>query len=82
MGLPEEAAREQAEKDGYKDKLAVVKTSFKANSKASTRALHAAAHAPCSQLLAAPAAWSTLSVKACLASGQYRHWPRNRGCSD
>ena len=33
MGLTEEAAREQAEKDGYKDKLAVVKTSFKANSK-------------------------------------------------
>ncbi|CAL5225290.1 g8089 [Coccomyxa viridis] len=34
VGLTEEAAREQAEKDGYKDKIAVTKTSFKANSKA------------------------------------------------
>lgn len=33
VGLTEEAAREQAEKNGYKDKVAVVKTSFKANSK-------------------------------------------------
>ena len=33
VGLTEEAAREQAEKDGYKDKIAVTKTSFKANSK-------------------------------------------------
>lgn len=33
VGLTEEAAREQAEKDGYKDKVAVTKTSFKANSK-------------------------------------------------
>lgn len=33
VGLTEEAAREQAEKDGYADKVAVVKTSFKANSK-------------------------------------------------
>ena len=33
MGLTEEAAREQAAKDGYSDKVAVVKTSFKANSK-------------------------------------------------
>ncbi|KAK9916992.1 hypothetical protein WJX75_009601 [Coccomyxa subellipsoidea] len=34
VGLTEEAAREQATKDGYSDKVAVVKTSFKANSKA------------------------------------------------
>ena len=33
VGLTEEAAREQAEKDGYKDKIAITKTSFKANSK-------------------------------------------------
>ncbi len=33
VGLTEEAAREQATKDGYSDKVAVVKTSFKANSK-------------------------------------------------
>ena len=33
VGLTEENAREQAEKDGYKDKIAVTKTSFKANSK-------------------------------------------------
>ena len=33
VGLTEEAAREQAEKNGYKDKIAVTKTSFKANSK-------------------------------------------------
>ncbi|CAL8467252.1 g6788 [Coccomyxa elongata] len=34
VGLTEDAAREQATKDGYSDKVAVVKTSFKANSKA------------------------------------------------
>ena len=39
MGLTEEAAREQAEKDGYKDKIAVTKTSFKANSKVVTMCL-------------------------------------------
>ena len=33
VGLTEEAVRDQAEKDGYKDKIAVTKTSFKANSK-------------------------------------------------
>lgn len=33
VGLTEEAAREAAQKDGYGDKVAVVKTSFKANSK-------------------------------------------------
>ena len=38
MGLTEDAAREAAEKDGYADKVAVVKTSFKANSKASAAA--------------------------------------------
>ena len=33
VGVTEEQAREAAEKDGYGDKVAVVKTSFKANSK-------------------------------------------------
>lgn len=33
VGLTEEAAREKAEKEGYGDKVAVAKTSFKANSK-------------------------------------------------
>ena len=33
MGLTEEAAREAATKEGYADKVSVVKTSFKANSK-------------------------------------------------
>lgn len=33
MGTTEEAARETAQKNGYGDKVAVVKTSFKANSK-------------------------------------------------
>lgn len=34
MGLTEEAAREKAQKEGWADKLAISKTSFKANSKA------------------------------------------------
>eukprot|EP00884_Botryococcus_braunii_P014206 jgi/Botrbrau1/22787/Bobra.0132s0113.1 len=34
VGLTEEAAREKAEKEGFADKVAVAKTSFKANSKA------------------------------------------------
>ena len=34
VGLTEEAAREEAEKEGFADKLEVVKTAFKANSKA------------------------------------------------
>lgn len=34
MGLTEEAAREKAQKEGWTEKLAVSKTSFKANSKA------------------------------------------------
>lgn len=33
VGLTEEAAREKADKEGYGDKVAVAKTSFKANSK-------------------------------------------------
>lgn len=33
VGATEEAAREAAQKNGYGDKVAVVKTSFKANSK-------------------------------------------------
>lgn len=33
VGLTEDAAREAADKGGYGDKVAVVKTSFKANSK-------------------------------------------------
>lgn len=33
VGQTEEAAREAAQKEGFADKLAVVKTSFKANSK-------------------------------------------------
>lgn len=40
MGLTEEAAREQAAKEGYGDKVAVVKTSFKANSKVRPKADH------------------------------------------
>ncbi len=34
VGLTEEAARDEAEKEGFADKLEVVKTAFKANSKA------------------------------------------------
>lgn len=37
VGLTEEAAREVADKEGYADKVAVAKTSFKANSKVCTR---------------------------------------------
>ena len=33
VGVTEEAAREKAQKDGYSEKLAGTKTSFKANSK-------------------------------------------------
>lgn len=33
VGVTEEAARENAQKNGYADKLAITKTSFKANSK-------------------------------------------------
>ena len=33
VGLTEEAAREAASKGGFSDKIAVTKTSFKANSK-------------------------------------------------
>ncbi len=48
VGLTEEAAREQAAKDGYGDKVAVVKTSFKANSKACTAFLFYKLHyKPC-----------------------------------
>lgn len=36
VGATEEAAREAAQKNGYADKLAVTKTSFKANSKVSS----------------------------------------------
>lgn len=36
MGATEEQARETAQKSGYGDKLAVVKTSFKANTKVQT----------------------------------------------
>ena len=37
MGQTEEAARETAQKGGFADKVAVVKTSFKANSKVGSR---------------------------------------------
>lgn len=42
MGTTEEAARETAQKNGYGDKVAVVKTSFKANSKVGL--LHGSSH--------------------------------------
>ena len=40
VGVTEEQARETAQKKGYGDKVAVVKTSFKANSKVYIRCTH------------------------------------------
>lgn len=52
VGATEEAAREKAQKDGYSEKVAVTKTSFKANSKVA--ALHAARVPAQEGLLSAP----------------------------
>jgi hypothetical protein len=67
VGLTEEAAREQAEKEGYKDKLAVVKTSFKANSKARCDSPAARGWSRCKPVSVRSGRCDTLPPWCCLA---------------